>query len=197
MEIWQTPTSPGTKIEGQLELAPFIRYRSLAGHHDEVQSVEWSSDSRFFLTTSQDLTARIWHVNPEQGFVPTVLAGHRDGVIAAWFTSDQESVSSIHINMLGLANSRATQIYSVSRDGALFQWEYIEQQHENVNEPHHRSSDESQRWCITRRHFFLQNNAKVTCSAYHLALDFLVVGFSTGVFCLYELPNCSVIHTLR
>ena len=93
VEIWQTPASPDAVSEGQLELAPFVRRKSLAGHHDELQSIEWSSDSRFLLTASRDLTARIWDVNHEQGFVPTVLTGHRDGVVAAWFTSDQESVN--------------------------------------------------------------------------------------------------------
>ena len=93
VEIWQTPASLDIDNGGQLDVAPFMRHRSLDGHHDEVQSIEWSSDSRFFLTASRDLTARIWHVNPEEGFIPTVLSGHRDGVVAAWFTSDQESVS--------------------------------------------------------------------------------------------------------
>lgn len=34
-------------------------------------------------------------MDPEEGFEPTTLAGHRDGVINAWFSHDQESVSDI------------------------------------------------------------------------------------------------------
>lgn len=77
---------------GELEFAPFVLYRDLAGHFDVIQSIRWSGDSRFFLTASKDLTARIWSLDPEDGFEPTPLAGHREGVVDAWFTEDQESV---------------------------------------------------------------------------------------------------------
>ena len=63
-----------------------------AGHYDTVQSVEWSSDSRFFLSAAKDLTARIWSLDPEEDFVPTTLAGHREGVLGAWFSCSQEEV---------------------------------------------------------------------------------------------------------
>ena len=92
MEIWWTPSTPYSTTEGELEFAPFVRHRVLTGHYDTVQSVEWSSDSRFVLTTSKDLTARIWSLDPEKGFVPTTLGGHRDGVLGGWFSMDQESV---------------------------------------------------------------------------------------------------------
>ena len=70
-----------------------MRHHVHAGHHDTVQSIEWSGDSRFFLTASKDLTARIWSLHPEEGFIPTTLAGHRESVLAAWFTVNQEAVS--------------------------------------------------------------------------------------------------------
>ena len=92
VEVWQTPSLPDTSTEGELEFAPFVRHRVYAGHHDTVQSVEWSRDSRFFLSVSKDLTARIWSLNPEDGFVATTLAGHREGVLGGWFSADQESV---------------------------------------------------------------------------------------------------------
>ncbi len=69
-----------------------MRHRVYTGHYDVVQSLEWSSDSRFFLSAAKDLTARIWSLDPEEGFVPTTLAGHREGVKGAWFSKDQEKV---------------------------------------------------------------------------------------------------------
>jgi WD40 repeat protein len=93
LQIWCTPSAPGTKSAGGLDFAPFILYRDLAGHFDAIQNIEWSSDSRFLLTASKDLTAKVWSLNPEDGFEPTTLAGHRQGVKAAYFTADQESVS--------------------------------------------------------------------------------------------------------
>lgn len=95
LQIWCTPSTPGAGTSGELEFAPFVLHRDLAGHFDTIQNIHWSSDSRFLLTASKDLTARIWSVDPEEGFEPTTLAGHRDGVINAWFSHDQESVSDV------------------------------------------------------------------------------------------------------
>lgn len=92
VEVWQTPSTPDSGADGDLDFAPFVRHRVHAGHHDTVQSVEWSSDSRFFLSGARDLTAKIWSLDQEEGFIPTTLAGHREGVLGAWFSSDQESV---------------------------------------------------------------------------------------------------------
>ncbi|KAI6892355.1 Periodic tryptophan protein, partial [Hortaea werneckii] len=114
IEVWKTPSTPGATDEaadegesGGLEFAPFVKYRQYVGHHDTVQNLEWSSDSRFFLSASKDLTARIWSLDPEEGFTPTVLSGHRTAVYAAWFSADQET------------------IWTISKDGALFQWQYL------------------------------------------------------------------------
>ncbi|KAI1963922.1 U3 snoRNP protein [Ophidiomyces ophidiicola] len=171
VQIWCTPSTPGTGAGGELEFAPFVLYRDLAGHFDVIQSIRWSGDSRFFLTGSKDLTARIWSLDPEDGFEPTTLAGHREGVVDAWFTDDQES------------------IYTISRDGALFQWKFGEN-------PGSTAEDTNTRWRITKKDYFMQQNAKLTCSAFHPKSNLLVVGFSNGIFALYELPEFNQLHLL-
>lgn len=92
VQIWRTPSTPGTNTTGELEFSPFVLHRDFGGHFDTVQNVCWSGDSRFFLTTSKDLNAKIWSCDPEEGFEPTTLSGHRQAVVNAWFTEDQESV---------------------------------------------------------------------------------------------------------
>jgi periodic tryptophan protein 2 len=92
IEVWHTPDTPDTSVQGGLEFAPFVKHRTYTGHYDEVTSLQWAGDSRFFLSTSKDLTSRVWSLNPESEFVPTVLAGHRQSVVGAWFSKDQEAV---------------------------------------------------------------------------------------------------------
>ena len=92
LQIWQTPSTPGTETNGEIEFAPFVLHRDLAAHFDTIQNVEWSSDSRFLLTAAKDLTARVWSMDPEEGFEPTTLAGHRQGVVGAYFNAAQEAV---------------------------------------------------------------------------------------------------------
>ena len=184
IEIWKTPSTPGASEStgdindesGGLEFAPFVRYRAYVGHHDTVQNIEWSSDSRFFLSASKDLTARIWSLDPEEGFTPTVLSGHRTAVYAAWFSADQET------------------IYTISKDGALFQWQYLpppDADPENI-------AEEDERWRINNRNYFYQTqeNAHLTTAAYHPSSNLLVTGFSNGLFMLHELPTFSEIHKL-
>ncbi|KAG9236549.1 periodic tryptophan protein-like protein 2 [Amylocarpus encephaloides] len=180
VEVWHTPSTPDQNVDGELEFAPFVRHRVYAGHFDTVTNIEWSGDSLFFLSSAKDLTARIWSLDPMPEFVPTTLSGHREAVIGAYFSKDQET------------------IYTVSKDGASFQWEY-------TGDPNAPESDEDdvmkddgaqERWRISKRNYFLQNNSKVKCATFHPESNLLVAGFSNGVFGLYEMPEFNMIHTL-
>ena len=170
--------TPDASTEEGLEFAPFVRHRVYAGHHDVVQSIEWSSDSRFFLSAAKDLTSRIWSLDPEEGFTPTTLAGHRECVLGAWFSSNQE------------------QIFTLSQDGALFQWSYTQKPQANGDIDDFANGEDTSQWRIFQRHYFMQNHAKVKCAAYHAESNLLVAGFSNGLFGLYELPEFNMIHTL-
>ena len=176
LEVWHVPSTPDSNAEGDLEFAPFVRHHTHTAHFDTVRHIEWSSDSRFFLTASKDLTARIWSLNPEAGFTPTVLSGHRQGVVGAWFSKDQET------------------IYTVSKDGAVFNWQYTTKpgQDDEMRD----DDDSDMQWRIVERHFFMQNSATLRCADFHAESNLLVAGFSNGLFGLYEMPDFNMIHTL-
>lgn len=173
------PSTPDTNAGGELEFAPFVKHHTHTGHFDDVQHIEWSSDSRFFLTASKDLTARIWSVDTEEGFTPTVLSGHKQPVIGAWFSENQEI------------------IYTVSKDGAVFDWQYVKpinrvKDDEDMNE----DDDSDMHWRIVQKHFFMQGSATVRCASFHPESNLLVAGFSNGLFGLYEMPDFNNIHKL-
>ncbi|KAF2753915.1 periodic tryptophan protein 2 [Pseudovirgaria hyperparasitica] len=172
IELWHTPTTPDAGDDGALEFAPFIRHHVHTQHFDDVRSIEWSSDSRFFLSASKDLTARVWSVDAIEGFVPTTLAGHKQGVIGAWFSETQET------------------IYTISKDGALFRWEWTER-------PSRKNELETtENWNIVERHYFQQNHVDVKCATYHAKSNLLVVGFSNGLFTIHELPDFTQIQNM-
>ncbi|KAL8972750.1 MAG: hypothetical protein Q9183_000365 [Haloplaca sp. 2 TL-2023] len=178
IEVWYAPATPSADSDEGLEFAPFVRRTSHAGHHDRVESLEWSSDSRFFVSSSRDLTARVWSLGPQEGFTPTTLGGHKEAVNGTWFSADQES------------------IYTISRDGALFHWQYAPFPDASRMEDGDIDSIDSMRWRIVQRHYFMQMNAKLLCATYHASSNLLVAGFSNGLFGLYELPDFNMIHTL-
>lgn len=177
IQVWKTPSTPDTNVNGEVDFAPFVLHREYGGHFDAIQSLVWSVDSRFFLSASKDLTARIWSLDPEEGFEPTVLAGHRESVKAAWFSANQES------------------IFTISQDGALFRWEYVSAPQQNGDDEA-LVNIEDERWRIVQKDYFLQN-AKVNCASFHPISKLLTVGFSNGLFGLYELPDFANIQTLN
>lgn len=176
IQAWRTPQTPDSD-GGELDFAPFVLHREYAGHFDDVRHLSWSGDSRFFLSSSKDSTARIWSLNPEEGFEPTTLAGHRQQVRGAWFSASQES------------------IYTVSEDGALFRWEYVTRLQQQGGDPEDADPEDLEKWRTVQRDYFMQN-AKLKCATFHPPNALLTVCFGNGLFSLYELPSFSNIHTL-
>lgn len=177
VEVWRTPEMTDVR-----EFAPFVKYREYTGHYDDINHITWSGDGRFFLASSKDMTAKVFSLDPVEGFLPTSMAGHKDSVVGAYFSKDQET------------------IYTVSKDGALFAWRYKKLRRKDAMDEDSDSEDEtdmsSMRWQIDERHYFNQNNAKVRCATFHPDSNLLIAGFSNGVFGLYELPDFNMIHTL-
>ncbi|KAH3679327.1 hypothetical protein WICMUC_001067 [Wickerhamomyces mucosus] len=177
IQVWKTPD-----FSEDRQFAPFVRHRIYAGHFADVISINWSSDSRFFISTSKDLSSRLFSLDSEESSIAMTFAGHRDSVINAFFSADQEI------------------IYTVSKDGALFQWEFTkkpaeesDQEEEEENEANIDPSKLS--WRITKKNFFF-SDSKVKCSAFHPESKLLVVGFTNGEFRLYELPEFNLIQQL-
>ncbi|KAA8541879.1 hypothetical protein F0562_023031 [Nyssa sinensis] len=52
------------------------------------------------------------------------------------------------------------------------------------------------KWELLKKDYFMQAPAKLTACDYHRALDLVVVGFSNGVFGLYQMPDFVCIHLL-
>ena len=87
----------------------------------------------------------------------------------------------------------------MSKDGAVFQWQYVKKPSKNGEADDMSDEDDvtNMQWRITERHYFMQSNAKVNCAAFDAEHGILVVGFSSGIFGLYEMPDFNMIHTLR
>ncbi|KAH3665460.1 hypothetical protein OGAPHI_003644 [Ogataea philodendri] len=168
VQAWKTPD-----VSEDRQFAPFVRHRVYAGHYSDITSITWSGDSRYILSTSKDLTTRIFSLNTEDKDVKMTLAGHRDYVLKAFFDKNQEI------------------IYTVSKDGALFRWEYTERpgEEELPDDQKHHS------WRIISKDFFFSDH-KVRCATFHAPSNLLIVGFSNGEFRLYDLPSFTMVQQL-
>lgn len=168
VEVWKTPD-----VAEDRQFAPFVRYRVYAGHYDDITAVSWSNDSRFILSASKDMTARIFSLHSEDKHVKMSLAGHRDYVVKAFFDESQEK------------------IYTVSKDGAIIRWEYTERPgEEDLPE-----EEKTMSWRIISKNFF-HSDAAVKCCTFHSKSNLFIVGFNNGEFRLYEMPSFTLIQQL-
>lgn len=52
------------------------------------------------------------------------------------------------------------------------------------------------RWELLKKDFFMQPGARLTACDYHSDLELVVVGFSSGIFGIYQMPDFTCIHLL-
>ncbi|KZT60952.1 WD40 repeat-like protein [Calocera cornea HHB12733] len=182
-QVWKTPNHL------LREFAPFELHREYTGHHDKVLSIEWSGDSKYFITTSRDMTARLYTIDPVEGFRPRTFAGHRDPVIRAFFSADHKT------------------IYTVSDHGAIFTWQGKSDNNADEDDDMSDAGTSSStlaepimadiRWGIAAKHFHnLDHHTRVVTATFHAASNLLILGFSNGVFGLWEMPDFTNVHML-
>jgi periodic tryptophan protein 2 len=198
-QIWRTP---GIKKE----FAPLVLARTIAGHHDDTVCVGWSGDSESVIMGSKDLSARIYYRVKSKNMSMSVLSGHRAVLIGAFFSGDDD------------------QVFTVAQDGAVFTWtfEYADRKEVAVKEEKEMSSgynssgddfeegsddEESEEeavvktvrgggWKLAAREFLWDVHTEVASAALNRKTNLLVVGFTNGVFGLYDMPGCQCIHKL-
>jgi periodic tryptophan protein 2 len=201
VQIWKTPGVART-------FAPLTLMRTISGHNDDVTCLDWSSDNQSIIMGSKDLGARIYYRVSSKNMAMTVLSGHRDRLMGCYFDASGDSA------------------YTVARDGAVFTWKFEhgerhildpkrkrqrtaiakdeddseeEEDDETEDEEEVESEKKTKRggaWKLHAREFLWDPHTQVSSTAFNRAASLLVIGFSNGVFGLYEMPGCINVHRL-
>ena len=215
VQVWQCP---GLKRR----LTPFVLHRTYTGLNGDVISISWSNDSSVLIASSRDTTARMWTLETVKDYVPVTLSGHKgalvgayfeapsngkrlercytvsaDGAMVTWkctYPSETEGGEMTSRNQLKAESDAAVDFFSggamtssdASSNAVVSFSTRKTQAHQLVNAI----------WEVDARHYFQQDNAAVTASSYSAKHNLLVVGFSSGLFGLYELPSVANVHTL-
>ena len=111
LQIWKTPGFVKTT-------APMQLYRQYGGCHADVTALDWSQDGQWVAVVSKDLAARVYSLHALTGYRVPTLSGHKDTPVGVFFTN-RSAASDISID-----GSSPADLLTVSRDGALFTWEF-------------------------------------------------------------------------
>jgi len=171
VQLWRAPT---------LELGwQFVQHRTFGGHHDDIVDVSWAPNSLFLATCGKDMAVRIWSVNPMEGFEHMALVEHRSQVRGAFFSEDMKH------------------LYSISRDGAVVSLKYTLKDEAAAAEEEKPLYCQPGEWSMAAKAFCQQpTGQKVMRCAFDGPARLLAVGFSGGIFMLYEMPELQALQTL-
>lgn len=191
------------------EFSPLKLNRTIAGHYDDTTTLDWSSDSESIIMGSKDLSARIYYRVRSKYMAVSVLSGHRDEILGAYFAGTDDNIA-----------------YTVAVDGAVFTWQFEQAEREEVEvvvaapkrttrkagdqseseasdsedeqneEEHIVKSKRGSKWVLKEREFLWDPHTRVASVDFNKTTNLLVVGFTSGVFGLYEMPGCVNVHRL-
>ena len=98
--------------------APMQLYRQYGGCHADITALDWSEDGRWIAVVSKDLAARVYSLHALEGYRVPTLSGHKDTPVGIFFVSGPAASD------ISLGDSSPADLLTVSRDGALFTWEF-------------------------------------------------------------------------
>ncbi|MQM11932.1 hypothetical protein Taro_044846 [Colocasia esculenta] len=217
VQIWRCPGF-------RKEFFPFQLERTFPDCDAAVTALNWSPDSAYLLAGSKDLTVRLFSLRRSKGSnKPFLFLGHRDVVVGAFFCTEKKTDKVCRVYTVARDGAIFTwnlESNLVDAEGYVSDppspgtpeqaasGEYLEDKlGEGENNARKRkkldiSESESEvalhqgNWKLLKKDFFMQTPAKLTACDYHPGLDMMVVGFSNGVFGLYQMPDFVCIHLL-
>ncbi|KAL6751014.1 WD40 repeat-like protein [Haematococcus lacustris] len=188
VQVWVTPSF-------EKQLAPMQLHRTYGQCHSQVVSLDWSPDSQFIACASKDIVARVFSLHPIEGYEPPALSGHKDGLVAVFFTGPATRQAAL------VEGRRLPVLCTLSRDGALFTWTFTPSMALQVEGEEDINAQvmpflAGGAWSLGAKDYLNQRGARVSSAAFHQGTGLLVVGMSTGLFDIYQMPGFENIQTL-
>ena len=89
--------------------SPLILYKKYGNlHSDDIRGISWTSDSRFFITWSDDLTVKIMSLHKLDGFLPFTFGGNKKALVKVFVSDDN------------------TRVFTLAENGVFLMWKFIE-----------------------------------------------------------------------
>lgn len=213
VQVWCTPS------QLRKEFSPMVLHRTYTGQSDEVTCISWAADSSVIAAGSRDCSVRIWTLHTTRNFEPITLSGHKrpivgaylvggdaysgrvthcysvseDGALVSWKCEYQDDVEiQVEGDGSGGVDALAAEAVDFFTGGGLAQ------SNEGLSRDtiSHAHALVKGVWKTESRHYFQQERADVTSTTYCEQGQMLAIGFSSGLFGVYEMPSVANVHTL-
>ncbi|EYU21608.1 hypothetical protein ABFS82_09G095600 [Erythranthe guttata] len=154
-----------------------------------------------FLGHRDVILGAFFGVNKNTNVVTKVYTFSRDGAIFSWGYSDSDGKSNEIDGDFSDPESPGTPEQGQGQDGEdgnevnLKKRKKIDAKDDEMDGTN-RPALHKMKWELLKKNFCMQAPAKLSACDYHKGLDMVVVGFSNGVFALYQMPDFVCIHLL-
>ncbi|GAX22659.1 periodic tryptophan protein 2 [Fistulifera solaris] len=205
VQVWCTPRM-------QKELTPLVLHRTYTGLGDDVTCLAWSPDESFLAAGSRDCSIRIWTLHSTLNYEPVTLAGHKKPIVGLYLLASGDRVHTCY----SVSEDGALVTWECEyNDDESIQVEDMDTTDDydavgfftggNASAPVESTVTSSYThaehlvkgtWKVKNRHYFNQDNAIVSTVSYSERGQIMAVGFSSGLFGLYEMPSAANLHTL-
>lgn len=182
LQLWFTPSSE------RREFAPFVLDQTVSLHRDVILDICWTPDSRYILTTSADMSAKIFPV-PQDGQnalkSPLSLIAHKHKVVAGFFYAK---------------GGPELGILTLGQDGIAYQWLFDTANFKLL--PRENSANFGAKKLLSFSGDATPNAASighVTASCFCPSNNTFLVGLQSGAFALYriaESDGLELVHAL-
>lgn len=200
VEVWKSP-------ELEKEFSPFRLHKTYIGHYDKVCSVQWTNDSKYFITGSLDGTSKVFSLNLVPDFIPATFSGISSKVVTAFFGKSNTDAFTLNRNGVFVhwkwktfeqqnreKEAKTKMDFQSNDDGSLFAVPNLEEE-EDLNETTLFVPGKGS-WSLYKKRIIALEQKSYVTSCTMFGAEVMVVGFSIGVFGFYSLPNLNIIHTL-
>lgn len=198
--------TPGSLIAGKgREIIPFRLLRKFRVNHDLIADVSWSADSNYICIASKDISLNIYSLLEKDSHV-SHLRGHTDTIISCYFANK---------------STKDRQLFSLTKNCQLYVWD--EREEDEVEPDEKASNDEENtdsqpskrirkglKYYRSAKHYLKlapepeeskqdkvrRSTAYIKSTDYNSNAQFLVVGYNTGHYSLYEMPSVNLIYNL-
>jgi periodic tryptophan protein 2 len=221
VQVWCLPTESSPLRE----FAPLHLHRTYSGLTNDVTHIAWSLDESVLVASSRDGTLRLWTVNTVANYQPITLAGHKTSVIGVYIGSPTKNTlsTSPQLDTLYSISADGTLVgwtCTFTEAESIDLPPPVEEENEidfgdkvylsgpTIPSKRQRLDDQCAttdaahelvkgHWKVSNRYYFQQEGGvTVISTSFSRSTNMFAVGFSSGVFGLYEMPNCVNVHTL-